>query len=498
MFWSAARAKPDATSGGPLRRIGIASSGRIGRMSLASRLALVNALIALVTIAIAGCVSYVALARQIDRHADSELKAKAHSLAQMLSDLSGATSAQAWQQSVRAALTGHEDLHLALIDGRSGEALFTSSSLATESLRRIDWRVKGLQEAVWRFNSADQIASFAVAMRMAKRDNVTAVLSQDRSREAHFLARYARVVVPALLALGALLLVCSWWIARLELAPLDRFSQTAARIGSRSLGQRLDLSDLPQELAGLADEFNAMLARIEQGMQRVSHFAADLAHELRTPIGILFGRTQVALSRGRSEGELRQVLEDNVLELERLSRLISDMLFIAQDAEVDACERMSTVKLGDSAERVVEFMSLAAEERGAILRVSGDAVVVANEVLIQRALTNLISNAIKHADAGSAVDVRIGHNNEIVSLEVINQGEPIPSIHLERIFERFYRVDASRARHEGGTGLGLAIVDAIAKRHGGRVWAESGPGRETRFRLDIPAPCSASERSTGP
>ena len=455
-------------------------------MPLAGRLALVNALIALVTIAVAGCVSYFALARQLDQHADSELRSKAEAMAHSLAEQFDARSGDAWQQGVRTALYGHEELHAALFDARNGEALFTSSTLAAESLKRIDWRARGVEQALWHYKPSYPVASRVVPIRLAQGENVKAVLSQDRSREEFLLTRFIGGVTPAFLVLWLLLLIGSWRIARLQLAPLERFSQMAARIGSGSLGHRLQTAGLPRELAALAEEFNSMLLRIEQGMHRISHFSADLAHELRTPIGILYGRTQVALSRGRTGDELREVLEENVLELERLTRLVSDMLFIAQDAESNVADPMTSVDLRKSAENVAEFMSLTAQERGIALEVTGYAEVVANEVLIQRALTNLISNAIKHADAGSSVHVAIDRTSNSAALEVINQGEPIPAVHVRRIFERFYRLDASRARQDGGTGLGLAIVDAIAKRHGGRVWAECGPGRQTRFRMELP------------
>ncbi|MPZ45747.1 MAG: heavy metal sensor histidine kinase [Betaproteobacteria bacterium] len=486
MSWSDVPVRRAEVFGGPMQGIAPTSGVRVARMSLAGRLALVNAVIALITIAIAGCVSYLALARELDRHADAELWSKAQALAHTFAELPDATSRDAWQQGVRTALYGHEDLHVAIVDGRNKEALFASSALAEEALTRIDWRAQGVDPAFWQFKPSYPVASVAMPIRLAQGDNLKVVLSQDRSREELLLARFTSGVIAAFLALWALLLVGSWWIARLELAPLERFSQMAARTGAGSLGHRLELNGLPRELAVLADEFNSMLVRIEQGMERISNFSGDLAHELRTPIGILYGRTQVALSRGRTEDELRQVLEDNVLELERLSRLVSDMLFIAQEAESNVADLMTKVDFRKLAEMVTEFMSLAAEERGIVFAVTGDAGVIANEVLIQRALTNLISNAIKHADTGSSVRIQIGRSGNGAAVEVINQGEPIPAIQLKRIFERFYRLDASRTRQDGGTGLGLAIVDAIAKRHGGRVSAECGPGRETRFRLELP------------
>lgn len=459
---------------------------RVRPWSLAGRLALVNALMALLTVAITGAISYAALSRLLDQHADSELRSKAQALAHTLGDGPGAFGGDAWEKKVRASIYGHDDLHVAIVTDRNGKPLFASSKLAEESLKQIDWLATAVESVEWRFRPSYPVASVATNVRTTQGLSLKAVLSQDRSREERLLNRFASGVIPGLLLVWAVLLVGSWRIARLQLAPLAQFSKMAARIGSRSLDQRLQSTSLPQELVVLAEEFNSMLARIEQGMQRISHFSADIAHELRTPIGILLGRTQVALSRGRSESELREVLESNVVELERLSRLVADMLFIAQEAEAGGSEAMTRLDLRRTAESVADFMSASAEERRIVLEVNGDSEVVANETLIQRALINLVSNAIKHADAGSVVSIVIARMEDGAALEVLNQGEPIEAIHLQKLFERFYRVDASRSRQQGGTGLGLAIVAAVAKRHGGRVLAQCGPGRTTRFRLELP------------
>ena len=468
-----------------MRRFPMPLGARVRPWSLAGRLALVNALMTLLTIAIAGSISYAALSRLLDQHADGELRSKAQALAHTLADLPGTLGGDALEKKVRASIYGHDDLHVAIVTDRDGKALFASSQLAEESLKQIDWFSATVASVEWRFRPSYPVVSVATEVRPSQGSSLKAVLSQDRSREERLLNRFASGVIPGLLLVWAVLLVGSWRIARLQLAPLAQFSRMAARIGSRSLNQRLHSISLPQELIVLAEEFNSMLARIEQGMQRISHFSADIAHELRTPIGILLGRTQVALSRGRSEGELREVLESNVVELERLSRLVADMLFVAQEAESDDPDTMSQLDLRGTAESVVDFMSAAAEERGIVLKVSGESRVVANEALIQRALINLVSNAIKHADAGSVVSIVIARMEGGTALEVLNQGEPIEAVHLQRIFERFYRVDASRSRQQGGTGLGLAIVAAVAQRHGGRVIAQCA-GRTTRFRLELP------------
>jgi two-component system heavy metal sensor histidine kinase CusS len=301
--------------------------------------------------------------------------------------------------------------------------------------------------------------------------------------------RASMLAVPLLLvavAMGA------WLIARMALAPLLRFRRLAAAIGEKSLDQRVSEADLPAELAELAREFNAMLGRIDRGYRRLQEFSADLAHELRTPIATLMGRSQVALSQRRTEAELRDVLEGDIEELERLSRLIHDMLFIAQAEHGPGALKLEPVDLRSEASRVMDYLSIVAEEKGVTVDLQGHAQLQAEHLLVQRAITNLVSNAIRHARPNSVVRVAIASDRDGTRLHVANTGEPIAAEHLERIFDRFYRVDASRTRLSGGTGLGLAIVRSIMEAHGGQVTAASDPATETTvFTLFFPAPAPA-------
>jgi two-component system heavy metal sensor histidine kinase CusS len=311
-------------------------------------------------------------------------------------------------------------------------------------------------------------------------------MSVDRRRDAGLLAGFIKatlVVLPLLLivvALGAGL------IARTGLAPLRRFNQLAASIGTKSLNQRVSVSGLPGELEDMAVEFNSMLERIDDGYRRLQDFSGDLAHEMRTPVATLLGRTQVALSHTRTVTELREVLEGNVEELERLSTLISDMLFIARADHNAAPVQAEPVDVAGEAHRVAEYLSLIAEEKNVKLKVLGESPpLAADRLLIQRAITNLVSNAIRHAFEHSTVTIEVGAAGSTTTLAVTNQGEEIAPANLERIFDRFYRVDSGRARLKGGTGLGLAIVRSIATAHKGSVAVLSRSG-ETTFTLSLP------------
>ena len=209
---------------------------------------------------------------------------------------------------------------------------------------------------------------------------------------------------------------------------------------------------------------------------------------MRTPVATLMGRTQVALSQTRTMAQLREVLEGNEEELERLSRLISDMLFIAHADHHETILQRERVDLATESEQVSDYLSLIAEERGVSIVVTGSAFLIGDRRLVQRAITNLVSNAIRHATEKSTVSVVISVIKGNVSVEVVNQGDGISAVHLERIFDRFYRVDSARARLDGGTGLGLAIVRSIMSAHKGQVTVRSvtsGMGNTT-FKLLFP------------
>ncbi len=252
---------------------------------------------------------------------------------------------------------------------------------------------------------------------------------------------------------------------------------------SQSLGGRIDVAGIPSELRVLATSFNSMLTRIDEGMTRLTQFSGDLAHEMRTPVATLLGRTQVTLSQTRDVETLRDTLASNVEELERLTRLIADMLFLAQSEQDKHALDRDEVRLDAEANLVAEFLMHIAEERQLQIAVVGKASVSANRLLVQRAITNLLSNAIRHANKMTMIEVTIEQSQTMVTLSVANVGRAIASADLGRIFERFYRVDADRSRDSGGTGLGLAIVRSIMKMHDGTVVATSSTDGRTTFQL---------------
>jgi two-component system heavy metal sensor histidine kinase CusS len=468
-------------------------SNRLPNFSLALRVAVASGLFGLVVALGAMAVGVWTLTQQLDERAAIELQGRRDLLVHLLSRVPSLQAAPASQGRLEELFFGHHDLHLALADPNTGRVLASSSDVARESVK-----VMGRDPAVadsihsWFTPAHARFSGMHGVAFVGSGETVHFYLSMDRRQDGTLLAGFIKSTVLGLPLLLLLVATGAGLIARTGLTPLRRFIRLAASIGTRSLNQRVSTAGLPRELADLATEFNGMLGRIDEGYRQLQDFSGDLAHEMRTPVATLLGRTQVALSQHRTAGELRAVLEGNVEELERLSTLIGDMLFIARADHGAMPLQAEPVDLAREAHRVADYLSLVAEERQLRLQVTGAAPpVTGDRLLLQRAITNLLSNAIRHAASGSTIEIDIAAAAAQATLAVTNQGEVIPPANLDRIFDRFFRVDASRSRDEGGSGLGLAIVRSIADAHRGSGAVRSAAGRTT-FTLAFPVDAGPS------
>jgi two-component system heavy metal sensor histidine kinase CusS len=276
-----------------------------------------------------------------------------------------------------------------------------------------------------------------------------------------------------------------YWVARIGLKPLIKLSHEAQRLAPPLRAGRLRLSPLPPELEQFVDSFNSTLERVELAYSRLESFNADVAHELRSPLTNLIGQTQVALTRGRSAEHYFEVLQSNLEELERLRSIINDMLFLASADQGNKATKLTSTSLADEVATTLEYLDFILEDAQVEVQVSGDALVQIEVAHLRRALINLLSNAVQHTGPGQVIEVRIEVEEHQVSIGVANPGSPIASEHLPRLFERFYRVDASRSNSGNNHGLGLAIVKAIALMHGGDVFVRSDRGMNT-FGIHLP------------
>lgn len=275
------------------------------------------------------------------------------------------------------------------------------------------------------------------------------------------------------------------WVARRGLAPVALIAREAERVTADRLGEPLPAHDAPAEVRGLVNSINRMLQRLRESFSSLEQFSADLAHELRTPISNLMLQTQVTLSRARSADEYREALHSNLGELERLQRMVADMLFLARADKGMFDLKPEPVDLVQEARSVAEFFEPAAAEKAQRIDVGGEAVARGDRSMLRRAITNLLSNAVRYAPPGATIRVRATQTPVEVTLEVENPAAPRSPQELRRLFTRFDRGDAARGNFGEGTGLGLSIVESIVRLHGGRVDAASG-AFGIRFSLFLP------------
>ena len=228
-----------------------------------------------------------------------------------------------------------------------------------------------------------------------------------------------------------------------------------------------------------------MIGEVELGFKRLSHFSADIAHELRTPLTALAMQNEVLLSQCRSTKEYQELLYSNLEELERLTVMVNDMLWLAKSDNGLIEPKKTQISLQTEADKVIDYLSVLADEKNVSIIRDGSATLYADKGMIQRALGNLLGNAVRHAEPESEIVLSIEQTPEATCIKVNNLGTPIPTQHVAHLFDRFYKVEAARQREGSSTGLGLAIVKSIADIHGGRVMAESHKDN-TCFTLILP------------
>jgi two-component system, OmpR family, heavy metal sensor histidine kinase CusS len=305
------------------------------------------------------------------------------------------------------------------------------------------------------------------------------VFSVDFADDAKMGDKWAGVLVAATLASGVLVALGAWWQVRRELRPLQQLAQQTQRISADRLDQRLALPGAAAELQPWIAQFNALMDRLQAAIEQLDAFNADVAHEMRTPIAALMGHIEVSLSRERPNAELRETMALSLEELQKLSSLVDDMLFLSHADRGARARRGPARSLHGLAEQAVEYHEMVFEEAGVAARVVGEAQAAVDDALVRRALSNLLGNAARYADKGSTVIVRIEPRagGENARLMVENRGATIDAQQLPRLFDRFFRGDRSRSEcQQQHHGLGLAIVAAVARMHGGRTIAESADG----------------------
>ena len=305
------------------------------------------------------------------------------------------------------------------------------------------------------------------------------VTEEDALRAKYLYKMALSVSIGLLLAAGM-----GIFITRRGLRPLQSMAATVAQITESDLHQRIRAGSWPKELDQLTIALDTMLGRLEESFARLTEFSANLAHELRTPLNNLRGEAEVALSRARSNDEYRRIIESSMEEYERLSRTVGDILFLARP---DQGHLPQTIEVGAEMETLAEYYRNLADEQQTTITIKGNAKLSVDPHLFQRAVGNVISNALHYTTSGGRITVSIlPAGDGSLEIAIADDGMGIAPSELPLIFDRFYRSPQARLRHNQGSGLGLAIVSSIMALHGGTVTVSSKPGAGTAVTLKFP------------
>lgn len=455
-------------------------------ISLTARLSLLFAAFAAGVLLVAGLLFEHAVNNHFLEHDREELYGKMELIRDLLRTTTTRDALAELPSRLRDAISGHPGIVITVVQS-DGTMLFSIG--ATEVAKHL---LEGAelgkpQPVTWSYaDNTYRIVVSQLALGVPASQPATVAIAFDVTDDQKFFTEFRQFLwfgmAQAALAMGFL----GWVAVRAGLSPLHKMSITMATVSAQQLDKPLPPSNVPSELQELTSAFNRMLTRLDDSFRRLSEFSSDIAHELRTPVNNLMMQTEVTLSRERDNAEYRAILQSNLEEFGRLSRMISDMLFLAKAENKLIGLKRESVDLQAEVTRLFEFYDALASERGIRLVQSGTAAISGDRLMIQRALSNLLSNAIRFTPEGMAVTVTVDEDTDGAKVAVANPGPGISAEHLPRIFDRLYRVDSSRREgYTDNVGLGLAITKSIIEMHGGIIRAESEKG-QTCFTITLP------------
>ncbi|MBA1296097.1 heavy metal sensor histidine kinase [Pseudomonas lurida] len=455
--------------------------------SLTLRLALVFALLAFALLATLGVALYRELERELIRRDDAALISRVDQLRNLLNDSNTLELIKTKPELFQNMLGNRESVLSIAAPGQKPLLLVNPANIDLPTVSPVPkGHVLDLAD-VHHLPGVNGVPFATLAASIDSGDLGSLQVTSGRlmTERTAVLASY-RLSVYILAGIAALVLaLAGYLLVHRGLLPLRRLARHAQGIGVGNLAERLDSHGAPKELLPMIDAFNTMLERLAKGFTQLSQVSTDMAHELRTPINNLLGETQVALHQQRSVDSYQQLLASNVEELERLSRMLDNMLFLARTDPACALRQRQALSAADEVERIADYFEGLASDRGMRILVEGEGEIWAEPMLLRRALANLCANAIKYGAAHSDLRIEAIATTAGLKLRVSNHGETIAAEHLPRLFERFYRVDESRERSAHSNGLGLSIVATIMQLHNGRYSVSSQDG-VTCFELFFP------------
>ena len=462
-------------------------------LPLRARLAVSATVVFGVLIGVVATASYTVLARQLDTDASTRLS-------ELTEGLHGYLRFQGDQPRVefdaedgdQVAFVQEATRYYQIYEAGSGRLLFQSSAIVPLGLAQTPDEARARVASLRPFDVTTSYGRLRVSNSLVPGAGATTYLLQVGVSLGSIDAALRRYRDLLLLGVPVCLLLAgagSWWLSAFALAPLMRLASAAREIDVRTLERRLPTRGVHDELEDVAKAFNGVLERLDHAVGEMRQFSAALAHELRTPLTALRGEIELALGRLDSGDVNRDHLASQIEEIDRLKRLIEQILTLARAEAGQIPLTFAPLDAGELAASLVEQLEPVAQARGITLacqRDGGAAMVRADGEWLRRLLINLLDNALKFTPEGGHVWVRVATAGEAVTIAVHDTGMGIAPADRPHVFERFFRADPSRTSSTDGAGLGLSLVQWIADRHGGSVSVSSAVGAGTAVTLTLP------------
>ncbi|WP_176700333.1 heavy metal sensor histidine kinase [Gilliamella sp. Gris1-4] len=386
-------------------------------------------------------------------------------------------------------LTGHHRLFVYVIDENGKIVYRTRGPNLTVAKNHIDFDtiITNHSTAIWNQDKASyRVAASRVVIENGRQ--YTTIVAVGRDLHIEFIRRL-HDGLGLLIAIACILaLIGSFVSVYFTQKPINRLIKKIEKINFKNLNYRIPTSLVPIKYVSLVKAFNDMLSRIEDVFQRQRNFTADIAHEIRTPITNLTTQTQIVLSNARTTKEYREILYSNLEEYEKMSQMISDMLFLAQADNHQLVPNLIDIDLHSLITMMYEYFEPLTDEKNIAINLEGNCShIQGDKMMLSRAISNILSNAIRYTPENQTITITLSQVSEKrIRIIISNPGKKVDSKHLPHLFDRFYRVDESRHRNDSsGTGIGLAIVKSIIETHKGSIYAESDE-QSTRFIINLP------------
>lgn len=329
-----------------------------------------------------------------------------------------------------------------------------------------------------------------ISVPIIHRDNLLYIVQVGTSMESieDTLRRFLILLVVAMPIALAVSLAAGWFLAGRALRPVDAITLAAQRIAAGDLSQRLTMPTAPDEIGRLAGTFNNMIGRLDTSFRQIRQFTSDASHELRTPLTVMKGETELVLRRPRALEDYQAVLESNLEEIDRMTRIVEELLFLSRADMGEVKMESKPVLLEALVEDIHRQALLLGQDRNieVVLGTVMPALVQGDELRLRELLLNLVENAIKYSHPGGKVEIGLVTVGQEAILSVTDQGIGIGPEDHTKIFNRFFRTDGARNHTKKGTGLGLAICAWIVEFHKGRISVKSAVGQGSTFTVTLP------------